>query len=148
MRSVISLIRGLLSIIKGLWVTFINLFRRPITLQYPYQRWSIPPGYRGRHALILDKETGKERCIACGLCARGCPAHCVEVKVTSGEDGKKRLEEIIIDLGMCMYCGLCQENCPQGALVMTDLYELADYDRGNIIYNREKLKARNVEAKL
>ena len=39
------------SLVKGLWVTFVNFFRRKVTLQYPDQRWQLPENYRGVPAL-------------------------------------------------------------------------------------------------
>ena len=41
----------------------------------------------------------------------------------------------------CIFCGLCIEACPTRALTMTNFYELADDDRGKLIFEKQQLLA-------
>ena len=55
------------NIAQGLSVTFDHLRRRPITVQYPYEKLIPSERYRGRIHFEFDK------CIACEVCVRVCP---------------------------------------------------------------------------
>ena len=46
----------------------------------------------------------EDKCIKCGLCAKGCKASCIDFK-----NGK-------IDYSRCVVCGDCLDNCHKGAL--------------------------------
>ena len=59
-------------IVKGMILTARQVFRPKFTRQYPEERFNPQPSYRGRPVLV--EEDGVERCVACGLCARVCPA--------------------------------------------------------------------------
>jgi len=52
---------------EGLSVTFDHMRRRPITVQYPYEKLIPSERYRGRIHFEFDK------CIACEVCVRVCP---------------------------------------------------------------------------
>ena len=41
----------------------------------------------------------------------------------------------------CIFCGLCIEACPTRALTMTNVYELADNNRADLIYTKDQLLA-------
>ena len=62
------------NIAKGLGVTLKHFFKKPVTVQYPKQMRAINPRFRGAVAMVRDYETGKERCVGCGLCSAVCPA--------------------------------------------------------------------------
>ena len=51
----------------GLSVTFDHMRRRPVTVQYPYEKLIPSERYRGRIHYEFDK------CIACEVCVRVCP---------------------------------------------------------------------------
>ena len=48
-----------------------HIFKRTFTMKYPYQKFQVPKGYRGRHILYMEKCTG------CGICAWICPERCI-----------------------------------------------------------------------
>ncbi len=127
------------SLVKGLAVTFVNLFRKKVTLMYPEERWPLPDNYRGLPVLPVDPATGKVRCIACGACARVCPEQIITIQHEIGEDKKRKLVEFTIDASRCMFCGLCVESCPTKGLVTSKLYELSSFDRDQMIFNLKAL---------
>jgi len=137
-----EIIHTFISLLKGLMVTGINFWRKKVTLMYPEKRWELPEGYRGMPVLPADPKTGKEKCLACGSCARICPEQVITVKHEIGEDKKRRLAEFTIDMSRCMFCGLCSEACPTKGLVMSKHYELASFTKKDMIYNLEQLRER------
>jgi len=129
-----------ISLAKGLWITFVNFFRRKVTLQYPDVRWELPDNYRGVPGLPVDPSSGSDKCIACGACMRVCPQQAIKVVAEMGEDKKRRLVEFTLDAGVCSFCGLCTEVCPAGAIAMSKAYELASFNREGMRYGVEKLR--------
>lgn len=127
------------SLAKGLGVTFVNLFKKKVTVQYPDVKLEMPEGYRGAPSLPIDPKTGKDKCIACGMCARTCPEQIITIEHEVGEDKKRKLKSFTIDISRCMFCGLCSEACPTKGLVMSHNYELAAFSRAEMIYDMEKL---------
>ncbi|MEN6520417.1 MAG: NADH-quinone oxidoreductase subunit I [Armatimonadota bacterium] len=135
-----EIIYTFVSLTKGLYITFINFWRKKITMMYPEERWELPEGYRGMPVLPADPETGREKCLACGSCARICPEHVITIKHEVGEDKKRRLVEFNIDMSRCMFCGLCTEACPTKGLVMSKHFELASFSRKDMIYGIDDLR--------
>lgn len=138
MRAVVEVWRWAKTTVIGLSVTWRNLFRSPITLQYPDQRLDLPVGYRGIPVLLSD-EQGQLKCTSCEMCVKACPVSCITLVSHRGEDRKKVLDEYAIDATWCMYCGLCVEACPFDALAMSDQYELADFELKNLLFDKERL---------
>jgi len=138
-KYIADVLRTLRSMLIGLKVTFVNMIRPAITVQYPDERLDLPVGYRGIPVLLSDSE-GNLKCVSCELCAKACPVNCIEIQ-SHREPGKKIkvLDVYNLDATWCMYCGLCVEACPFDALAMSDQYELADYDVKNLIYDRDRL---------
>ncbi len=127
------------SIMKGHIVTFINLFRKKVTLQYPEVRWELPEGYRGLPTLPVDPETGKDLCIGCGACARVCPTQLINVESHMGEDKKRVVDSFTMNIALCTFCGLCAEHCPTNAICMSKNYELAVFTKDEMLLDHEKL---------
>jgi NADH-quinone oxidoreductase subunit I len=138
-----SLLREILytvtSLGKGLGVTFVHFFRKKVTVQYPEQRLELPDNYRGMPVLPTDSETGKDKCIACGSCARICPEQIIKIEHEVGEDKKRRLKSFDIDIARCMFCGLCSEACPTKGIVMSKHYELTTTSREQMVMDMDKL---------
>lgn len=129
---------GVTGVVKGHVVTFRNLFRRPVTYRYPEVRPDLPVGTRGMPLLLSDDE-GNLLCTACEVCARECPVQVIHITAHRDENKKKVLDEFDIDMSRCMFCGICAEVCAFGAIAMSDVYELADFEQENLIYNKDRL---------
>ncbi len=121
-------------ITQGLAVTFDHMRRRPVTVQYPYEKLIPSERYRGRIHFEFDK------CIACEVCVRVCPINLPVVDwVMNKETRKKQLKNYSIDFGVCIFCGNCVEYCPTNCLSMTEEYELAAFDRHSLNFDNVAL---------
>lgn len=125
-------------IARGLGLTFRQMFRPTFTRQYPEERWTPEGSYRGRPVLVQEEEG--ERCVACGLCSRVCPALAIEVRAGETEQEKERYpEKFEINMLRCIYCGFCEEVCPEEAIVMSKDYELVFSSQEEGILGKDKL---------
>ena len=141
MRPFNSVKRFLLwDILKGMALTFSYMFRRRVTINYPFEKGPIGPRFRGEHAL-RRYPNGEERCIACKLCEAICPAQAITIEAEPREDGSRRTTRYDIDMIKCIYCGLCQEACPVDAIVEGPNFEYATLTREELYYNKDKLLA-------
>jgi NADH-quinone oxidoreductase subunit I len=126
-------------IFKGLAITLKNMLRPKFTMEYPEEKFIPPASYRGRPVLVMEKN-GDERCVACGLCSRVCPALAIEVQAGETDKEKERYpEKFEINMLRCIFCGLCEEVCPEEAILMSKDYELAFTNREDAIYGKDKL---------
>lgn len=126
------------AILWGLRYTFQRLFKKPVTVQYPEEPILLGPEFRGRPVLVA--ENGKERCVACGLCARVCPPFAIHMQAAETDDPKERYPAIFeINMLRCIYCGLCEEVCPEEAIVMSPEYDIVFRSREEAIFTKEKL---------
>lgn len=132
-----NFVSGLGEVGKGLGITLKNFFKKPLTVQYPEQIRNFQPRFRGAVAFVRDKETGKERCVGCGLCSAICPANCLTVVPGVDEHGIRNAKIYLYDMSRCVFCGMCVEVCPELALVMTHEFELAVDDRSQLILDAE-----------
>jgi NADH-quinone oxidoreductase subunit I len=51
------------AIIGGFKVTLRHFFRKKLTMQYPEEKWTVPPGYRGAPYLVKNPE-GRTKCVS------------------------------------------------------------------------------------
>jgi NADH-quinone oxidoreductase chain I len=130
-----------IEIFKGLGLTVKHFFSHAITRQYPTEKREPVPGARGLHALVRDAETGKARCVGCGLCAAMCPSQCIYIYTSEGEDHRKIVDRYEVEVLRCVYCALCVEACPYAAIVLTDHFEYSGYTRKEFYYTKEMLLA-------
>lgn len=128
-------------IAKGMMFTLKHVFRPSVTLEYPEKKPVLGAEFRGRPVLVA--ESGKERCVACGLCARACPPLAISMQaapVADPNDPKERYpERFEIDMLRCIYCGFCEEVCPEEAIVMSPEYDYVFQDRKDAIMDKTKL---------
>jgi NADH-quinone oxidoreductase subunit I len=127
-------------LLQGMRVTWAQLFRKKITVQYPEEKTPQSPRYRGLHAL-RRYPNGQERCIACKLCEAVCPALAITIESDVGPDGTRRTTRYDIDLFKCIYCGFCEEACPVDAIVETRIHEYHMERQGENIMTKDKLLA-------
>lgn len=135
-----KLIRTILfiEILKGLALTFRTMFVPPVTRRYPLVPVPAQPGFRGLHALAKDN-TGRMKCVGCGLCGAYCPSQCIHIYTTEGEDHNKSVDRYEINLERCIFCGLCVEACPFGAITLSEHYAYSSYSRADFYMTKEKL---------
>ena len=126
------------SILRSIWLTFLHAFHKRETTEYPEKKPYLPPRYRGRIVLTRDPD-GKERCVACNLCAAACPVDCIALQATEDKDGRRVPEFFRINFSRCIFCGFCEEACPTYAIQLTPDFEMGEYDRQNLVYEKEHL---------
>lgn len=115
---------------QGMGVVFDHMRRKPITVQYPYEKLIPSERFRGRIHFERPK------CISCEVCVRVCPINLPVVDYDFNKDTKKKeLKSYSIDFGVCIFCGNCVEYCPTSCLSMTEEYELSVYDRHELNYD-------------
>lgn len=124
--------------LKTMSIVFLHMFRRRVTIQYPDEKPYIPPRWRGRIILSRDPD-GEERCVACYLCAAACPVDCIALQATEDEHGRRYPEFFRINFSRCIFCGYCEEACPTDAIQLTSDFEMGEYERKNLVYEKEDL---------
>lgn len=129
-----------IDLLKGMLITLKTIFTSPVTIRYPKEKRPLEEGFRGRHAFVRDSETGRERCVACTKCAQVCPSQCIYVDYSiNSETGARVLTKYEIDALRCIFCGYCEEVCPVNAIVLTEFYEYASYDRKSNYFDKDAL---------
>jgi NADH-quinone oxidoreductase subunit I len=143
--------RAFAATLKGLKTTFARVPEGTITINYPEEKTPVYPRFRGRHKLHRFEDTGLEKCVGCSLCAAACPADCIRVvanentpenRVSAGERYAAVYE---INLSRCIFCGYCEVACPFDAITLGHDYEMADYNRSDLIFTKEMLLAEPLE---
>ncbi|MBF0121823.1 MAG: NADH-quinone oxidoreductase subunit I [Candidatus Omnitrophica bacterium] len=122
-----DIVAGFISILKGLAVTGKNMLKKPVTIQYPFEKPVMTEKFRGLVDLYPEK------CIACSQCVKICPTAALDLTATTNPETKKRfLGAFSYNGELCCFCGLCQEVCPTAAMYLNKCYEVAYYKHGDL----------------
>ncbi len=108
-----------------------SLFQAPVTQKYPFVRSETPQRLRGK----LTWEA--ERCSACQLCAKECPANALQV-ITIDRTNRRYVMQYKMD--RCTFCAQCVLNCRFKCIEMAaDDWELAALDKKafTVYYGKE-----------
>ena len=138
--------RFYLPLIAGLGVTIrhmiVNLLgrRKRVTIQYPEERRAYSHRYRGHH-ILTTRPDGSVRCVACFLCATACPADCIHIEAGEHPDVNIEKYPVVYEIDMlrCVFCGYCVDACPEEAIIMSNNYDMAFYDRAQSIVGKSDL---------
>jgi NADH-quinone oxidoreductase subunit I len=138
------------AVVGGFRVTARHFFRvvfrrKPVTMQYPEERWVVPEGYRGAPYLVRDQD-GNTKCVSCQLCEFVCPPKAIKITppgpagtMADRPNAEKMPAEFEINMLRCIFCGLCQEVCPEEAIFLQKDWSHVGTSREEMIYNKEKL---------
>ena len=126
------------SMLRTIWYVFLHAFQKRVTVQYPEEKPYLAPRYRGRIVLSRDPD-GEERCVACNLCAVACPVGCIALQPTEDENGRRYPEFFRINFSRCIFCGYCEEACPTYAIQLTPDFEMGEFHRQNLVYEKHDL---------
>ncbi|MGK7394102.1 MAG: NADH-quinone oxidoreductase subunit NuoI [Candidatus Cyclobacteriaceae bacterium M3_2C_046] len=124
--------------LRTLWLAFLHMFRKRETIEYPDEKPNLPARWRGRIVLSRDPD-GEERCVGCYLCAVACPVDCISLQATEDENGRRYPEFFRINFSRCIFCGYCEEACPTYAIQLIPDFEMSEYNRQNLVYEKEDL---------
>lgn len=128
----------MISILRTMWRVFLHAFQPRATVQYPEERKRLPPRWRGRIVLARDPDGG-ERCVACYLCAVACPVDCIALQATEDDHGRRYPDFFRINFSRCIFCGFCEEACPTYAIQLIPDFEMSEYRRPSMVYEKEHL---------
>ncbi|ABF13918.1 NADH-quinone oxidoreductase subunit NuoI [Candidatus Palibaumannia cicadellinicola] len=136
-----QLVTGCYTILRSIWMIGMQAFNKRETQMYPDIPIYQTSRFRGRIVLTCDPD-GYERCVACNLCAVACPVDCISLQKTESKEGRWYPEFFRINFSRCIFCGLCEEACPTTAIQLTPDFEMAEFKRQDLVYEKEDLLIR------
>ena len=68
--------------------------------------------------------------------ARSTASRCRRPRTSTG---RRYPEFFRINFSRCIFCGFCEEACPTYAIQLTPDFEMSEYDRQNLVYEKEDL---------
>ena len=121
-----EIVEGAWTLAVGMGITFVRIFRRRVTLDYPYKSLAMSARYRGHIDLKIDAQTNQPKCVVCMACQKACPSGCIRLDGQKPEGApRKILTAYQLDFTACSLCGLCVESCNFDALKFSHDYNLA-----------------------
>jgi Ni,Fe-hydrogenase III small subunit/formate hydrogenlyase subunit 6/NADH:ubiquinone oxidoreductase subunit I len=96
-----------------------------VTKAYPAEPVQVSEHFRGRPRFDFEKWTDARPA------AEVCPTRAISLRDTG--DSRK----VTVDYGLCVFCGLCAEASSDKAVRITQEFELATKNRGNLVLTAE-----------
>jgi len=135
-----------LPLVGGLLVTLRHFLRnlfhpgRMLTIEYPEERRNYSHRFRGHH-ILTTRPDGSVRCVACYLCAQACPAECIHIEAAEHPDINIEKYPVVYEIDMlrCVFCGYCVDACPEEAIIMSNNYDMAYFNRDQTIVGKADL---------
>jgi len=135
-----------LPLFTGLLVTMKHFLRNLFhpgsryTIEYPEQRRDYSHRFRGHH-ILTTRPDGSVRCVACYLCAQACPAECIHIEAAEHPDVNIEKYPVVYEIDMlrCIFCGYCVDACPEEAIIMSNNYDMAYFNREQSIVGKSDL---------
>jgi NADH-quinone oxidoreductase subunit I len=145
MKPLFKTLKGLWSLVVGLKITGVELFKPWLTVHYPRQEVDNLTGYRGHIELMpATDDPLTARCIMCWKCVEICPSRCNSLRLhAKGEEAgadpglllapevkspysahlapppdkiERVLDSYRLNYSLCSLCGLCVQSCPVDAI--------------------------------
>ncbi|CAL4319512.1 NADH-quinone oxidoreductase subunit NuoI [Buchnera aphidicola] len=136
--TVKDIIFGFFNQVFSIFLTMKNIFKTRETRLYPDHSIYLAPRYRGRIILTKDQD-GNDRCVACNLCSVVCPVGCISIQKSKTNSGRWIPKFFTINFSRCIFCGLCEEACPTAAIQLIPEFELSEFNRKDLIYEKNNL---------
>jgi len=134
-----------LPLFAGLFVTIRHFVKNLVkgteyTIQYPEERRDYSHRFRGHH-ILTTRPDGSVRCVACFLCAQACPAECIHIEAGEHPDVNIEKYPVVYEIDMlrCIFCGYCVDACPEEAIIMSNNYDMAYFNRDQTIAGKNEL---------
>ena len=134
-----DIIRAIITLLKGMKVTgyYISHPKEIITQQYPENRETLKMFERFRGEVVMPHDENNEhKCTGCSACELACPNGTIEIisDRVLNEEGKKKkiLDKFVYHLSMCSLCNSCIEACPTDAIIMSQDFEHAVFNRSEL----------------
>jgi len=146
MKHLFKTLQSLWSLVVGLKITGVELFKPWLTVHYPRQEVENLAGYRGHIELVpAADDPSTPRCIMCWKCVEICPSRCISLRMHAIGEGAEAadpglllapevkspysahlapppdkidrvLDNYRLNYSLCSLCGLCVQSCPVDAI--------------------------------
>jgi NADH-quinone oxidoreductase subunit I len=68
-----------------------------------------------------------------------CPTDCIALQAEITDQDRRQARFFRINFSRCIFCGLCEEACPTRAIQLTPDFEMGEYHRQELVYEKEDL---------
>src|SRR3989304_1121689 len=148
----------MIGILRGMYVTFSTMLRKPVTIEYPLKHRPVPERDRAFPILLWDSEVVEPFRPGPPACEPACPVECMTVTMKDNPlhaEGKSKrrkiIDEFYIDYGRCMRCNTCVEVCNFEAIAMNNTWaghELSKFDRNELVLDLSELLSQHKKEKI